>query len=291
MEHSEAVRRAWRLHRQWSLAADAARIRVERRQQRVLALLVVGAIAGAAATQSSWPRYVTGTAGGLASLALAVAALVQQRYLGVNEVRRWPTARAASEALKAQVVRYLVGVGPFGASDRDQELNDQVDLVQEQAAKSFRGLTDALTQQPDDQALPAVHDFESYRTERAQKQADWHRNKIGEHERRATLLGRAEVTATVLGAVLAAVAAGTGTTGLASWIGVAATVAATVAAHRAATNHERIAASYSMTADVLDGLLARLPQSPDAPTQAAFVTEVEARLAAQNDAWMELFTT
>jgi len=42
---------------------------------------------------------------------------------------------------------------------------------------------------------------------------------------------------------------------------------------------------------VLDRLIARLPQSPDTAAQAAFVTEVEARLAAQNGSWVELFRT
>jgi hypothetical protein len=288
---SAAVDDAWRRHRQWSLAADATRTRVEQRRRLALTLLVVGAVAGAVAAQDSWPRTVTGIAAGLASFALFAAGFVQQRYLGATQVARWPTARAASETLKAQVVRYLVGVAPFDGSDRDQKLNDQVDQVQERAAKSLAALKDFQAQQPDGRELPAIRDFDGYRTERARKQAEWHRGKIREHEDRAARIRRAEAGATVVGALLAAVAAGTGTGALAVWIGVASTIAASFAAHRAATNHERITASYAMTTDVLDRLLARLPMQPDAATQARFVTEVEARLAAQNDTWLELFPT
>jgi uncharacterized protein DUF4231/conflict system pore-forming effector with SLATT domain len=288
--HTAAVLDAWDRHRRWSVAADVARRRIERRRLLVLVLLVVGAVAGAAGSQTGWSRPVTGSAAGVASLALAVAGLVQQRYLNATEVGRWPTARAASETLKAEVVRYLAGVAPYeDERTRDDVLNEQVDRVQERGSRAPSGLADFHLAQPDGEGLPDIDGFEAYRAGRARGQAEWHRRKIREHAGRAALLRHAEVAASLVGAVLAAVAAGTGTSGLAGWVGVAATVAATLAAHRAATNHERIAGSYAVTADVLDRFLARLPVSPDRATQARFVADVEARLAAQNDTWLELF--
>ena len=289
MGHSGAVVDAWRRHRQWSLAAELARRRIERYRLLVLVLLVLGAVMGAAATQSGWPRSVTGTAAGVASFALAAAGVVQQRHLTATEMVRWPVARAASETLKAEIVRYLAGVAPYDGSDRDDVLNGQVDRVQDRASRSPAGLSDFHAVRPDGREPPPIDGFPGYRVERAQKQADWHRMSIAEHERRAALIRRAEVAASLAGAVLAAVAAGTGTSSLAGWVGVAATVAATLGAHLAANDHERIAATYAVTADVLDRLLARLPASPDADTEMRFVADVEARLAAQNDAWLELF--
>jgi hypothetical protein len=282
---------AWRRHRQWSRAAEVARARVDRRRRLVLVLLVLGAVAGAAAAEGSWPRSVTGSAAGVASFVLAAAGLVQQRYLSAAEVVRWPTARAASETLKAQVVRYLAGVAPFDGGDRDAKLDDQVDVVQDRAGRIPGALSDFHAQQPDRRPLPAITGFGSYRSERAEAQADWHRGKTREHERQAALARRAEVAASLVGAALAAVAAGTGTVEFAGWVGVTATVAAALAAHRAAGDHERIAAAYGLTSDVLDRLARRLPAAPDAAAQARFVAEVEARLAAQNDTWVELFPT
>ena len=69
--HTAAVLDAWDRHRRWSVAADVARRRIERRRLLVLVLLVVGAVAGAAGSQTGWPRPVTGSAAGVASLALA----------------------------------------------------------------------------------------------------------------------------------------------------------------------------------------------------------------------------
>ena len=48
---------AWRYHRQWSLAADAAKKRLDGWRKRNLALLITGALAGAVATQT-WPGAV-----------------------------------------------------------------------------------------------------------------------------------------------------------------------------------------------------------------------------------------
>ena len=57
--HTAAVLDAWDRHRRWSVAADVARRRIERRRLLVLVLLVVGAVAGAAGSQTGWSRPVT----------------------------------------------------------------------------------------------------------------------------------------------------------------------------------------------------------------------------------------
>ena len=175
---ADVVEGAWRRQRQWSIAASNGRERLERWRRVNLILLVVGAILGAVAAHASWPRGVTGTAAGGAALALAVAGILQQRFLNADEVARWTGARAASETLKAEVFRYRAGVAPYDDADRDRVLSFQVDAVQKKSA----ALALDLQQTPaDSKALPEVSDFPSYVTNRAKNQADWHRGKIAEH--------------------------------------------------------------------------------------------------------------
>ena len=282
---SEVLEAAWRRQRQWSIAAGNGRARLERWRRVNLALLVVGAILGAAAAQSSWPRGLTAASAGGAALALAVAGIVQQRLLNPEEVARWTGARAASETLKAEVFRYRAGVAPYDNADRDSTLSAQLDAVQQKAAAL---MLDLQQTRPDNTALPEVGDFRSYVEKRARQQANWHRGKIAGHVQAARRTRYAELAATAAAALLGAIAAAFDTKRLAIWIGVATTIGAAFAAHLSATQRDRIAAGYAATADRLDLLTERLPADPDTATQAQFVTDVESTLAAQNESWLGL---
>jgi hypothetical protein len=284
---ADVVEGAWRRHRQWSIAAANGRARLDRWRRVNLVLLVIGAILGAVAAQSSWPRGITGAAAGGAALALAVAGILQQRFLNAEEVSRWTGARAASETLKAEVFRYRAGVAPYDDADRDRALGAQVDAVQKRAAVLALDLQQTPT---DSKALPEVSDFASYVVNRAKNQADWHRGKIAEHVQAARRIRYAELAATAVAALLGAIGAALDTKGLTVWIGVATTIGAAFAAHLSATQRDRIAAGYAATADRLDLLIERLPANPDAATRARFVADVESTLAAQNETWLGLFS-
>jgi hypothetical protein len=279
---SDVLEGAWRRHRQWSIAAGSGRARLERWRRVNLTLLVVGAILGAVAAQSSWPRGLTG-----AALALAVAGILQQRFLNPEEIARWTAARAASETLKAEVFRYRAGVAPYDDADHDRTLSAQVDAVRKKAAVLALDLQQTPT---DSKPLPEVTDFASYVTNRAKNQADWHRGKIPEHVQAARRIRYAELAATVVAALLGAIGAALGTKGLTAWIGVATTIGAAFAAHLSATQRDKIAAGYAATADRLDLLIERLPAHPNAAIRAQFVTDVESALAAQNESWLGLLS-
>lgn len=284
---ADVVEGAWRRHRQWSIAAGNGRARLDRWRRVNLVLLVIGAILGAVAVQSSWPRGTTGAVAGSAALALAVAGILQQRFLNGEEVARWTGARAASETLKAEVFRYRAGVAPYDDADRDRALSAQVDAVQKKAA----ALALDLQQTPaDSKALPEVSDFATYVTNRAKNQADWHRGKIAEHVQAARRIRYAELAATAVAALLGAIGAALDTKGLTVWIGVATTIGAAFAAHLSATQRDRIAAGYAATADRLDLLIERLPADPNAATRTQFVADVESTLGAQNETWLGLFS-
>ena len=278
----------WRRHRQWSLAANAARARLDRWRLVNLALLVVGALLGALAAQ---PWLGSGAATGCAisaAVLLAVAGLLQAHALNADETARWTHARAASEALKAETYRYLLRVAPYAASDRAAILQAQLDVVQTRAQAL---VIDRLETTPDDRPLPTLRTVEEYVATRAQSQATWHRDKGVQHSRRARRLGFWQLLATAVGVVLSAVTGFVPSWRLSTWTAAATTIAAVFGAHLAGTQHQRIAAAFAQTADQLETLIAGIDFATATPErQAQFVADVERVLAAQNDGWTDLLS-
>jgi hypothetical protein len=278
----------WRRHRQWSQAADAAQSHLNQWRQRNLALLVLGALAGALAAQTWLPSVTATVAAAVSAVSLALAAWVQRTALASDETARWTGARAASEALKAEAYRYLIGVKPYGDADRTKHLRTQLEAIQ---AREQALLVDQQLVTPDNRPLPTVRTFGGYLTARAQQQADWHRTKIAEHVRKAQTLRIWQLVATGVGVVLAAIAGVLPGSHLSAWTAAATTIAAAFATHLAAAQHQRIAASYAATADQLDHLIADVdPASADPDRQAQLVADVETVLAAQNDGWTDLLS-
>lgn len=279
----------WRRHRQWSVAADAARKRLDKWRLWDLVLLVLGALTGALAAQT-WlaPRAATGSAI-VAAISLGLAGFLQAHVLNNEQTARWTHARAASEALKAETHRYLMRVAPYARADRAQVLQAHLDVVRTRAAAL---LVDQQDVPVDDRPLPEMRTVEEYVTARAQGQATWHRDKSGWHARRARRLRAWQLAATGVGVVLAAVTGFVPAWRLSTWTAAATTIAAAFGAHLAATQHQAIAAAYAATADQLETLVAGFDQPSATPDrQAQFVADVERVLAAQNQGWTDLLST
>ncbi|SDX30287.1 Protein of unknown function [Geodermatophilus africanus] len=278
----------WRRHRQWSVAADAARRRLDRWRLWNLVLLVLGALAGALAAQT-WlgARAVTGSAV-VAAVSLGLAGFLQAHLLTTEQTARWTRARAASEALKAETHRYLLRVAPYAGADRAQVLQAQLDVVRARAAAP---LVDQQDVPVDDRPLPAVRTVQEYVTARAQGQADWHRDRSRRHARRAGRLRAWQLAATAVGVVLAAVTGFLPSLRLSTWTAAATTIAAAFGAHLAATQHQAVAAACAATADQLETLVAGFdPRAATPDRQARFVADVERVLAAQNQGWTDLLS-
>lgn len=279
----------WRRHRQWSRVANAARARLDRWRLSNLLLLVLGALAGAMAAQTWLP---SGTATGfaiVAAAALALAGFIQAKALNTAQTTRWTRARAASEALKAEVYRYLVRVPPYAGIDRAQALLAQLDLVQ---ARAEAQLVDQQTRSADDPPAPSLRTFAEYLAERAQDQANWHRMKSAEHKRQARTLRIWQLVATCIGVILSAVAGFVPSWRLSTWTAAVTTIAAAVGAHLAATQHQRIAATYAATTDQIERLIAGIdPDTATPEQQGQFVADVERILLAQKEGWFDLIST
>jgi len=225
---------AWRRHRQWSVAAETAKTRLDRWRWCNLVLLVLAAAAGAMAAQPDLPTEVATGFAIAAAVLLAVAGLVQANALNKDQAARWTAARAASEALKAEVYRYLLRVAPYDGTRPADVLDSQTDAVQKRTAAL---LVDQQGAQADGTPLPTLRDTAQYVTDRAQNQADWHRKKIGEHLRRARSLRICQFAATAVGVVLSVLAGFVPGWHLTSWIAALATIAAAFGTQLAATQH------------------------------------------------------
>jgi hypothetical protein len=283
------VDEAWRVHRQWSIVATRAGDQLNRWRRINLSLLVAGSVLGALAAQDNWlARSVTVAVGAASAGVLAIAGLVQARLLTADKVRARAGTRAASEAIKGLVYQYLAAVAPFAGPERDSELGLKVTEAQ-QMAMGFAALVVGTA--PDDTAPPQVGGVVDYVRMRAQDQRNWHASRTMEHKRLALRWRVAELLATAAAAILAAVGGTVHGPDLSAWVAVATTVGTAFAAHRASQQHDRIADSYARTVLDLDAALQSFAPDVSTDTQAAeFVMTVERILAAQNDAWVSLFT-
>ena len=118
------------------------------------------------------------------------------------------------------------------------------------------------------------------------------RNEIGEHERKARRAvclaagrhgGRHRAGRPRRGRCQAGIST--------AWTAAATTIAAAFATHIAAAQHQRIAASYAVTADQLDRLIAPVdPDTTSSERQTQFVADVERILATQNEGWTDLLS-
>jgi cellulose biosynthesis protein BcsQ len=285
---------AWRIQQQWSRVANTAQQNLSRARLWNLTLLVLGAVAAVLAAQTWFGLYSTYSTvnvvcAAISAALLAIAAFFQGLTLTADNTARWTDTRAASGALEAELFRYLAKVKPYRGADRVERLQAQLDTIQTRVGPL---LVDQQRVSPDDRPLPPVQAFGGYLTVRAQDQATWHRAKAAEYMAKARILRFCQLGATAVGAILAAIAGLFPETHLAAWTAAATTIAAAFAAYLAATEHQRIAASYASTADQLERLILGVdPAEENTDRQAQFVADVERVLAAQNEGWVDLLSS
>jgi hypothetical protein len=283
---AKILEEAWKCQRLWSALADTLGLRIARWRLGNLALVVLGAVCGAFATQAWLDKPVSTVFGAVGAAALAAAAFVQGRLLGPERLRARLTARSASEALKSAVFRYLARVSPYDGDDagRAATLDQALREVMNHGGELVADMRLAPARP---QAVPAVAGVGDYVTLRAEGQRDYYLDRLWLHRRSERAWRRAEMAMTLVAALLAAVGGALGATSLAAWVAVATTLAATVGSHLAGAQHARLAALYAQTVGELDRLLAGF----DATTAtgddaAAFVDRVEALLVRQNEEWV-----
>ncbi|GHF21762.1 hypothetical protein GCM10018789_59710 [Streptomyces werraensis] len=281
-----AISAVWAQQSVWSQAAGQLKEQVVRARAWALALGVLAAALGTAASQAlAWNGAVGRVLAFTAAVAAGCAPLLAQRG-GPERVSDWIRLRAVSEALKAEVYMYLAGVGAYRSAA------DGGDLLRDRASRFVADGSDLLRHTIDitaaDRPLPAVRDEASYVEHRLRRQLEsYYRPRAAYMQRKVLLHERLELALGGLGAVTAAVAAAWGVERIAAWVAVAASIAVAVSAHALAQRYAYQQLEFARTAEQLQQLLDRWPHAASAPEDAdRFVAECEHVISVQNEAWM-----
>lgn len=281
----DLVGSVWRHQSVWSQTANSLKARIDRLRSLMLGLAVASAVLTTLAAQVATLSTAAGKFLALAAgVAVGLVPLVRAR-LGRDAVGRWTRARAVAEELKSELYPFLAGVSPFRGADREAVLADRTYRVRAEAADL---LVHAAGITPADRDVPPVHDVDSYVEVRLLPQIDWYQVKAGDLVARLGWARRAELALSVVGVVLAAVAATWAVTAAAAWVAVVTTVTAAVSSHIAASRWEYQLVEYLRTA----GELSRLHEewlSADSPDEACadrLVDRCEQVVSTQNEGWM-----
>jgi hypothetical protein len=276
---------AWRQQRVWSLTADALKARLTTARLSALVLTIAGAVLATVAGQvgpggpavGKWLAAVAAMAVGVAPFTL--------RGASSKAVQKWSRARAASEAVKAEIYTYMAGVGHYRGPDRDTQLGDRVHSLTQEVTDLLRYTRpiSADTWKPG-----PIHDVSTYVEHRVSRQSQWYGDKARALERRRRIVQGVGLALSIIVVVLGAVSLKAGVGRATAWVPTTATVAAAVAAYAAWARYEYQLNAYLRTADALDWAVTRREQLK--PTDAAadddFVAECERIISDENKDWV-----
>nr|WP_189036419.1 DUF4231 domain-containing protein [Streptomyces daqingensis] len=280
------VAAVWDQQSVWSQAAGQLKQQVVRARVTALALGLVAAASGTAASQvMAW----SDTAGKVLAFAAAVAAgcaPLSARRGGPDKVSDWTRLRAVSEALKAETYVCLAGAGAYRDDGGSDLLRERAQRFVTEGGDLLRHITGVTAVQ---RPLPEVEDMRSYVDQRLRRQLDgYYRPRAAYMQRKVRLHERAEFALGGVGAVLAAVAATWNEEQIAAWVAVAASVGVAVTAHALAQRYAYQQLEFTRTSEELERLLTQWSacSEPTPEVVDRFVNECEHVISVQNEAWM-----
>jgi hypothetical protein len=241
-------------------------------------------------------RFATAIVG---AIALAVSAYWLNSKASKQQITNWTRARSASEGLKEQIYRFLVGGPPYATSadPPGDFLKNRTKL--ENAVRDLNQYKVAVPQAVADRTAnkrPLALDPESYITRRVVDQIEgYYRPNAAKNARKSAQFRGAVFYLGLVAAVLGVLAGG-GTllavpviSGLGPWIAVITTLAGGLTAYVAAERYDYQTLSYSGTANRLQELRDTwrfyTPQQKHEHL-AEFVDHVEAAISSENEAWL-----
>lgn len=289
---------AWGQYRVWARTARELSTELRTWRKIAVALLILGSALGLASEQIvGWagnkavpgdevPPLLPKILGVVAGIAVALAALTKEAKLTAERETHWLRARAAAEALKADVYRYLARVPPFESDRQEERLLDNAQAIAE-TVKDLRAvpLTDDERQE---KLPPSMLTVDDYIAARLDDQIGFYRDAavknhriLSKGRRYAFYLGGAGAVLGVLGMA--------GITGAGAWVAVVGSIGGAFTAYLYAGRHEYLEISYRVTAEALESLRERwkISGAADSDTDARdrFILECEAVMGRQNDSW------
>lgn len=296
------VESAWRDQAVWSDAAGALKSSLTR--WRLVAALAgaFGALLTTAVgtltalgpeASAAWP-LARPLAAGLGTLLLALVPYVLKARVSPEQVRAWTRARAASEALKETIYRFLLGAAPYGPAPAAAELVRHCQTIKQ--GLSDLGALAATVATPARKDRPTSLDADGYVAQRVNGQVErYYYPKARANALAARRLRGLEFALSLAAALLGAAAGLADPLAVASlgllapWAAVATTVAGAVTSHLAASHYDHQATVYFSTAERLRGLRDEWLATPDRlqpEAAAAFVDACERAITAENEAWL-----
>jgi hypothetical protein len=260
----------------------------------VVATAVLETLGAQIALWADGPSIAASVLAGAGAVLMALAAFLQGRAQAVRQASRWIRARAASEALKEQMFRYLTGTGEYEVPDREDVLRRKT----QQVLDDVRDLeTEAAMIEVPAGEPPALKTLDDYVTVRVREQIEgYYRPRARAFAVRRTRWRRLQTGLMVVTAILGALVALFPGTGIPGWVAVLTTITGTLGAHLEAAHYDQLIISYRATASRLEWLLtewrdtlSKLPLTPAQRTD--FVNRCEDAISVENQAWMAGWAT
>lgn len=297
VDTSQIVRSAWRDQAVWSETANRLKAGLTRWRFWAAVAGVTGALLETLAGTLTglgdrwwWLRAAIALGG---AVILAVVPYVLRTKVSKDRVQEWVRARSASEALKEEIYRFLVGAPPYGPEPAAAELIERSQAVKDKV----RDLSGHAAQiDPPAKERPVQLTPDGYVEHRINDQIEkFYRPKGREHARRARRLHNLEFGLGLLAVILGAMAGAAATTGmdwlsyLSPWVAVVTTAGGAVTAHLAASRYDHTAMTYFATADRLTALRDAWWADPnrfDPARVGKLVDDCEAAISTENEAWL-----
>ncbi len=280
------VANAWARQRVWSQTANRLKKGIVRAQTTSLALGILAAVTGVASLQLSGTNAAAGRVlGAVAGAAAGLVPLVR-RGADTDHIADWTRARSASEDLKSEVFRHLVGSSIDRSDERGRRLAQRTGEIMSATADLLRHAVGVVA---DDKPLPSVHDIESYLEHRVRAHInDYYRPTAARYHRQMVRFRQAGALLGATGVVFGVLAGAGGLDALSPWVAVVTTVAASLSAHIAASRYDHQIVEFLRTAQQLELLAARWRRHQLSDRD--LVDACEAVISGENQAWMAKWT-
>jgi hypothetical protein len=296
-DNEQVVESAWRDQAIWSETANVLRADLVRWRYIAAVAGVLGAFLATLAASVpdpgrgwEWLRPLTAM---LAAIVLAVVPYVVRTKVSPDRVSAWVRARSASEALKEQIYRYLVGAPSFAPDSPPAKLFSCTQAVKEKV-KDLNVYAAGIAPSP--KKRPLALSVDEYVDQRVNDQIDgYYRPKARENARTGQRLHGLEFGLGALAVILSAMASAATATGwqwlssLGAWVAVVTTAGAAVTAYLTASRFDHAAMTYFATANRLSDLRDVWRTDPERyqPDRVArFVDDCENAISSENEAWL-----
>jgi protein-S-isoprenylcysteine O-methyltransferase Ste14 len=293
MNGDAALKEMWAKYRGWAARAREVKDGIDRGRWWTLILSVAAAILATLSSQvkphfgaaSVVPQVITGAS----AVIMAVVAYISHLLLDSAAEQRWIRSRALAETAKAESFKYVTKVPPYDGSEAGAALIEKLEsLLASGADLPAKDVAPAsATEGMPNHPLPIA----DYIKQRIEDQIDgYYRPRAAANDRKASFATKATQIFSLIAAILGAIGTMYPNSGIEVWVATIGTITGAISAYALGRHYQQLAASYRVTADRLALRLARWRIQTEATrTEAAdraLVSDVEAVIAAETQAWM-----